>query len=173
MSATQTPLPPPMITPPADRNARPAGRPRVNSRLRAVPPPTAAFQGVSWLALGIGLVTFAYTTWYTTGLQPADRFFLYTAVLFSLFGSLSVSKAVRDKAEDVPVTGLFVGLAYVAAIVPVVFVAYYFTFFSDIPEANRGTLVLAFLLATFATLAIAKNTRDMELARKVDRTPED
>lgn len=171
--STQTPLPPPMVAqPPAPMNPRTA-RAKSTSQLRKVPAPTAAFQGVSWFALAIGLITFGYTTWYTTGLEPADRFFLYTAVLFSLFGSLSVSKAVRDRAENVPVTGLFVGLSYVAAIVPVVFVTYYFTFFSDIPEANRGTLVLSFVLATFATLAIAKNTRDMELARKTDDADDD
>jgi uncharacterized membrane protein YiaA len=120
---------------------------------------------VSWFAFGLGAVTFFYTAWYSPGMTPSDRFFLYTAVLFSLFGSLSVSKSVRDREEGVPITGLFFGLSWVAALAPFLLVAFNLGFYSAIPEANRALLAMAFALATYAVLAIAKNERDRACAR--------
>jgi len=130
-----------------------------------VPPPSGAWQGVSWFAFGLGAITFLYTAWYSPGLAASDRFFLYTAVLFSFFGSLSVSKSVRDRTEGVPITGLFYGLSWVAAAAPFLLVAYNLAFYSTMPEVNRALLGMAYALATFAVLAIAKNERDKLAAR--------
>jgi uncharacterized membrane protein YiaA len=133
-----------------------------------VPPPSGAWQGVSWFAFVLGATTFFYTAWYAPTVGATDRFFLYTAVLFSFFGSLSVSKSVRDRQEDVPITGLFYGLSWVAALTPFVLVVYYLTFYSDMEGSYRALLGMAYSLATFAVLAIAKNERDKTAAKLAD-----
>jgi len=123
---------------------------------------------VSWFAFVLGPTTFFYTAWYAPTVGATDRFFLYTAVLFSFFGSLSVSKSVRDRQEGVPITGLFYGLSWVAALTPFVLVVYYLTFYSDMEGSYRALLGMAYSLATFAVLAIAKNERDKTAAKLVD-----
>ena len=131
-----------------------------------VPPPTAAFQGVSWFAFTLAALTYLYAVWYAPHVTVSDRYFLYTAFLFSLFGCLSVSKAVRDRQERIPVSGLFYGLSYVAAIVPLVMVTYNLVFDTTlIDPSHRGLLGMAYALSAFAVLAIAKNERDKQAAK--------
>lgn len=136
------------------------------SRPGSVPPPSGAWQGVSWFAFALGSITFFYATWYAPSITVSDRYFLYCAVLFSFFGSLSVSKAVRDREENIPITSMYYGLSFVAAIAPFVLVAFNLVFDSGMPEVNRALLGMSYALATFAVLAIAKNERDKQAARK-------
>lgn len=157
--------PPPPSAPPAD-SVPPPPPEVVTQPIGMVAPPTAAFQGASWFAFALGALTYLYAVWYAPQATVADRYFLYTAFLFSLFGCLSVSKAVRDRQERIPVTGLFFGLSYVAAIVPLVMVAYNLVFDSTMIDAShRALLGMAYALSAFAVLAIAKNERDKQAAK--------
>ena len=131
-----------------------------------VPAPTAAFQGVCWAAFMIGSITYLYSVWYTHSATVSDRYFLYTAYLFSLFGCMSVSKVVRDRQEKVPVTGLYYGLSYVAAIVPLVIVAYNLSFDAQYIDVSQRALIgMAYAISAFAVLAISKNERDKSYAK--------
>lgn len=155
--------PPPGTMPPPPPPPLPG---QLTTPIGMVPPPTAAFQGVSWFAFVLGALTYVYAVWYAPHVSVSDRYFFYTAFLFSLFGCLSVSKAVRDKQERIPVSGLFYGLSYVAAIVPLVLVAYNLAFDSTlIDPSHRGLLGMAYALSAFAVLAIAKNERDKQAAQ--------
>lgn len=129
-----------------------------------VPPPTGAWQGVSWFAFGLGAVVFLYSVWYAPGITVGERYFLYTAALFSLYGCVGVSKVVRDRVEGIPVTPLFYGLSFVAAIAPFVLVAYNMVFDSTLPATTRALLGMAYALTAYATLGIAKNERDKACA---------
>lgn len=172
-TGAQTPPPFPMATPastptpaqPTPRTSR-APEARADTPAGAVPPPSGAYQGVSWAALVIGLGVFAVAAWYSEGLTAADRFFLYCAALFGLFAAIAASKAVRDRSEGVPISSLFYGLSWVAAVTPIVLVAYYFAFYTTIAEASRWNLFTAYCLSFFAAVSISKNTRDLEAARK-------
>lgn len=131
-----------------------------------VPAPTAAFQGVCWFAFTLGAITYLYSVWYTHDATVSDRYFLYTAFLFSLFGCMSVSKVVRDRQEKVPVTGLYYGLSFVAAIVPLIMVGYNLTFDAQyIDPSQRALIAMAYAISAFAVLAISKNERDKTYAK--------
>lgn len=130
-----------------------------------VPPPSGAWQGVSWFAFALGAVTYLYAVWYAPGVTVADRYFLYTAALFSLYGCLGVSKVVRDKQEGIPVTALFYGLSFVAALAPFVLVSYNMLFDSTLTGTVRAIVGISFALTAYATLAIAKNERDKACVR--------
>jgi len=130
-----------------------------------VPPPTAAFQGASWFAFAVGAIAFLYAVWYAP-VESSDRYFLYTGFLFSVFGCVSVSKAVRDKQEGIPVSGLFYGLSFVAAIAPLVITSYFLAYDSTMDDySHRGLLGIAYALSAFAVLAISKNERDKAAAK--------
>lgn len=129
-------------------------------RVGTIPPPTGAWQGVSWFAFALGAITFLYSVWYAAGITIGERYFLYTAALFSLYGCLGVSKVVRDRQEGIPVTALFYGLSFVAALAPFVLVSYNMVFDSTLAVSTRTLLGMSFALTAYATLAIAKNERD-------------
>ena len=141
--------------------ASPAYPPPATESVRfAVPPPSGAWQGVSWFAFGLGAIVFLYGVWYAPGISVGERYFLYTAALFSLYGCLGVSKVVRDRTEGIPVTALFYGLSFVAAIAPFALVSYNMLFDSLLPVTSRTLLGMSFALTAYATLGIAKNERD-------------
>ncbi len=125
-----------------------------------VPPPSGAWQGVSWFAFALGAIVFLYGVWYAPGISVGERYFLYTAALFSLYGCLGVSKVVRDRQEGIPVTALFYGLSFVAAIAPFALVSYNMIFDSTLLVSTRTLLGMTFALTAYATLGIAKNERD-------------
>ncbi|MFN8127021.1 MAG: YiaA/YiaB family inner membrane protein [Candidatus Nanopelagicales bacterium] len=131
----------------------------------SVPPPSGAWQGVSWFAFALGAITFLYAAWYAPLITVGERYFLYTAALFSLYGCLGVAKVVRDRQEGIPVTALFYGLSYVAALAPFILVSYNLVFDSVLPLSSRTILGLSFALTAYATLAIAKNERDKACLR--------
>lgn len=130
-----------------------------------VPPPSGAWQGVSWFAFALGAVTYLYAVWYAEGITVGERYFLYTAALFSLYGCLGVSKVVRDKQEGIPVTALFYGLSFIAALAPFVLVSYNMLFDSTLAASSRTLIGMAFALSAYATLGIAKNERDKACVR--------
>jgi len=131
-----------------------------------VPPPTGAFQGVSWFALGLGAITFIYAVWYAPAASVDERYFLYTAFLFSLFGCMSVSKVVRDRQEGIPVSALFFGFSYVAAVTPFVLVGYNLVFESTlVGGSHRGLLGMSYAISAYAVIAISKNERDKQVAK--------
>ncbi|MCB0918793.1 MAG: hypothetical protein KDC39_09530 [Actinobacteria bacterium] len=144
----------------------PPGQPARAQTVPGVPPPTGAFQGVSWFAFGLGTITFLYAVWFAPEATVSDRYFLYSSFLFSLFGCLSVAKVVRDKQEGIPVTALYFGLSYVAAIVPFLMVSYNLVYDSDMSYSHRGLLGMAYALAAFAVIAVAKNERDRQVANR-------
>lgn len=113
----------------------------------------------------VGAIAFLYAVWYAP-VESSDRYFLYTGFLFSVFGCVSVSKAVRDKQEGIPVSALFYGLSFVAAIAPLVITAYFLAYDSTMDDySHRGLLGIAYALSAFATLAICKNERDKAAAK--------
>lgn len=167
MSATNTNpsvYPAPVVAPP------PAPTPTVRRQpptptIGLAPPPTAAYQGAAWFAFALGSIAFLYAVWYSP-VASSDRYFLYTGFLFSCFGCVSVSKAVRDKQEGIPVSGLFYGLSYVAAITPLVMTAYFLAYDSTMDDySHRGLLGMAYALSAFAVLTISKNERDKNAAK--------
>jgi uncharacterized membrane protein YiaA len=160
------PATPPPPGPAESRPFPPSVAPPATHHSAGVPPPSSAYQGVSWLALIIGTTVFAVAAWYSEGLTPSDRFFLFSAALFGLFAAVAASKAVRDRSEGIPISTLFYGLSWVAAITPVLLVAYYFAFYTAIPEASRWNLFTAYCLSFFAAVSISKNTRDLEASRR-------
>ena len=155
--------PPASPTPPNPASMQPLRRPAPT--VGHAPPPTAAFQGASWFAFAVGAIAFLYAVWYAP-VESSDRYFLYTGFLFSVFGCVSVSKAVRDKQAGFPVSGLFYGLSFVAAIAPLVITAYFLAYDSTMDDySHRGLLGIAYALSAFAVLAISKNERDKAAAK--------
>lgn len=120
--------------------------------------PSAAFVGASWTALLAGSVAFL-TGLYNAQMPLATKGFYLTLLMYGLFSAVAVQKAVRDRQEDVPVSSLFVGLAW-ASIASVLTLLTVGLWNADLLRSEKGFYAMSFLLSLFAAVAVQKNVRD-------------
>jgi len=80
--------------------------------------PTPAFIIVSWLALAIGMIGFCIGLW-NADMMLNEKGYYFAILLFGLFAVISVQKNVRDKLEGIPVTEIYFGISWFAAIVAI------------------------------------------------------
>lgn len=57
--------------------------------------PSIAFIGASWLALLIGIITFAIGIW-NAGMPLNEKGFYFTILMYGLFAAVAVQKNIRD-----------------------------------------------------------------------------
>ena len=120
--------------------------------------PTAAFVGASWAALVLGVVTFAVGLWNAT-MTLSEKGFYAAVLVLGLFAAVSLQKAVRDRAEGLPVSALYLGLSWsVIALSILMLVVGLWN--SGLALSEKGFYGLAFAMTLFAAVAVQKNVRD-------------
>lgn len=121
--------------------------------------PTAAFVGASWVALMIGAGLFFIGLWNAEMLFIEKGFYL-AVFLLGLFAAISVQKAVRDRAEDVPVTSIYVGIAWAMLLVALLLMGAGL-WNSEMTLSEKGFYGIGLTMALFAAVAVQKNVRDI------------
>jgi len=120
--------------------------------------PTAAFVGASWAALLLGIGTFSVGLWNATMTQ-SEKGFYAAVIILGLFAAVSLQKSVRDRAEGLPVTALYLGLSWsVTALAVLMLVVGLWN--SGLALSEKGFYGLAFGMTLFAAVAVQKNVRD-------------
>ena len=127
--------------------------------------PSPAFIAASWVALGIGILCYNIGLWAAKNMQLNEKGYYFTILMFGLFSAVSLQKAVRDKMENIPVTPLYFGIAWVATILSLLLLVVGL-WNADVPFSERGFYGIAFVLSMFGAIAVQKNTRDMKSADK-------
>ena len=130
----------------------------------SLPPPTTAFVGAAWAALLTGTVAFLAGLWNAT-MTLSEKGFYLTVLLFGLFAAVSLQKAVRDRAEGVAVSALYLGLSWLAAGVALVLLAVGL-WNAGLAPSEKGFYAMAFALSMFAAVTVQKNVRDLAAAPK-------
>ena len=130
--------------------------------------PTPAFVGASWAALLVGGSAFLVGLW-NSHMSLSEKGYYLTVLLFGLFAAVSLQKSVRDRSEDIAVTGLYLGLCWtgVAAALTLMTVGLWN---AGMSASEKGFYAMSFVLSLFAAVTVQKNVRD--LARG-DRHDED
>ena len=123
--------------------------------------PTNAFIGASWLALGIGVISFMIGIWNST-LLLNEKGFYFTVLLFGLFSAVSLQKTVRDKLEELPVNELYYGICWFSLITSIVLLSVGL-WNASLALSVKGFYAISFFLSLFATVTIQKNIRDLAL----------
>ena len=124
--------------------------------------PTAAFVGASWLALLLGGGAFV-TGLVNASMGLAEKGFYAVLLMYGLFSAVSLQKSVRDRAEDLPVSPIYFGMAWVSlGIVAVLFGAGLWN--ATWSGEEKGLYGMAFALSLFAAVAVQKNVRDLSAA---------
>lgn len=128
--------------------------------------PTGAFVGASWLALLIGGGTFLFGLW-NSSLQLNEKGFYFTVLMYGLFSAVSLQKSVRDRMEEIPVTGIYFGLCWLSLglAMLLLFIGLYNIKMAD---SEKGFFAMSFLLSLFAAVTVQKNVRDIALASRDD-----
>lgn len=121
--------------------------------------PTAAFIGASWVALLIGMGSYMIGLW-NASMELNEKGYYFTVLLFGLFAAISVQKAVRDRAEDIPVTGIYYGIAWFCVLAALTLLAVGL-WNADMLLSEKGFYGVSMALSLFAAIAVQKNVRDL------------
>lgn len=128
--------------------------------------PSAAFIAASWLALFIGIIAFNIGLW-NADMQLNEKGYYFTVLMFGLFSSISVQKAVRDQLEGIPVTNLYYGIAWFSTLLAIVLLTVGL-WNAELLKSEKGFYAMAFILSLFAAVAVQKNTRDVKAAKPTE-----
>jgi uncharacterized membrane protein YiaA len=128
--------------------------------------PSPAFVGASWLALGTGMIGYFIGLW-RSDMQLNEKGYYFTTLMYGLLSVVSLQKAVRDRLENLPVTDVYYGLSWFSTILCIVLLTVGL-WNAELLPIEKGFYAFAFLLATFAAVAVQKNVRDTRAAEKND-----
>lgn len=124
--------------------------------------PTSAFIGAAWFTLLTGMVSYCIGLW-NAQMELNEKGYYFTILLFGLFSVISVQKAVRDKAEGIPVTETYYGISWFTTIASIVLLVIGL-WNADLELSEKGFYGMSFLLSLFSAITVQKNTRDLLLS---------
>jgi len=121
--------------------------------------PTGAFVGASWGALFIGVGAYLVGLW-NAQMQLNEKGYYFTVLMYGLFAAVSLQKCVRDRLEGIPVTGMYIGIAWLSLGLSIGLLGVGL-WNATLQPSEKGFYGMAFLLSLFATVAVQKNVRDL------------
>lgn len=124
--------------------------------------PTAAFVGASWAALMLGMAAYLIGLW-NAQMQLNEKGYYFTLLLYGLFSAISLQKTVRDRAEGLPVTGLYSSLCWFSLVAAILLLTVGL-FNATLTLSEKGFYAISFAMALFAVIAVQKNVRDLQAA---------
>jgi uncharacterized membrane protein YiaA len=129
--------------------------------------PSAAFIAASWAALFTGTIAFIIGLW-NAEMQLNEKGYYFTVLMFGLFAAVSVQKAVRDQMEGIPVSNLYYGIAWFAVLLSIVLLTVGL-WNAELLKSEKGFYAMSFILSLFSAIAVQKNTRDSQAAKKAEQ----
>lgn len=129
--------------------------------------PTAAFKGAAIAALLIGVLAY-FIGLFNAAMELNEKGYYFVVLIFGLYASVSLQKAVRDKEEGVPVTNIYYGLSWFALLIAILLMGIGLYNAGSIVLSEKGFYGMAFVLSIFASITVQKNVRDTQKARNMD-----
>ncbi len=132
--------------------------------------PTGTFVGASWAALLIGMCSYFVGLW-NSAMQLNEKGYYFTILMYGLFSAVSLQKSVRDRLEEIPVTGVYFGLCWLSLGLSILLLAVGL-WNANLTSSEKGFYAMSFLLSLFAAIAVQKNIRDLALFKDESAAPE-
>lgn len=129
--------------------------------------PTAAFIGASWFVLLIGMSSYLIGLW-NASMQLNEKGYYFTILLFGLFSVISIQKTIRDRAENIPVTNIYYGVAWFSVIASVALLVIGL-WNAEMLLSEKGFYGLAMVLSLFSVIAVQKNVRDLAVFSEMEK----
>ncbi|AXG69770.1 inner membrane protein YiaA [Kordia sp. SMS9] len=137
-------------------------KPSINTQKEDENPfkPTPAFISAAWAALGVGMISYCIGLWNAT-MELNEKGYYFTILLFGLFSVVSVQKAVRDRMEGIPVTDIYYGISWFTTLAAILLLVVGL-WNAELALSEKGFYGMSFTLSLFASVAVQKNTRDLQ-----------
>lgn len=126
--------------------------------------PSNAFIAASWVALLAGVVSYNTGLWNATMLLN-EKGYYFVVLMYGLFSAVSLQKAVRDDLEGIPVTTIYYGLSWFSTILAILLLVIGL-WNAELLRSEKGFYGMSFTLSIFAAVAVQKNIRDSQKAKK-------
>jgi len=123
--------------------------------------PTGAFIAASWVALFVGALVYLIGLW-NANMLLNEKGYYFTILMYGLFSAVSLQKSVRDRAEGIPVTGIYFGLCWLSLGLSILLLTVGL-WNAALASSEKGFYAMSFLLALFGAVAVQKNIRDLAL----------
>jgi len=120
--------------------------------------PTGAFVGASWAVLGLGVISYGVGLWNAL-MTNSEKGFYAAVFVLGVFAAVSLQKSIRDRADGLPVTGLYLGLSWTVVGLAVLMLTVGL-WNSGMALSEKGFYGMAFAMTLFAAVAVQKNVRD-------------
>ena len=133
--------------------------------------PTGAFIGASWAVLAIGMISFCIGLW-NSDMELNEKGYYFTVLLFGLFSSISVQKAVRDRLENVQVTAVYYGISWLTTIISILLLGIGL-WHAELLLSEKGFYGIAFVLSIFGAITVQKNIRDTAYVENNEKVKSD
>lgn len=133
--------------------------------------PTPAFIGASWVALLLGMSTYLIGL-YNANMELNEKGYYFTLLMFGLFAAVSLQKTVRDRADGIPVTNLYYGIAWFALLISLTLLAVGLWNAGSLTLSEKGFYGIGFAMSLFTSVAVQKNVRDLARFRGSDEGDE-
>lgn len=132
--------------------------------------PSPAFVGASWSAMILGMLAYLVGLW-NASMQLNEKGYYLTILLYGCFAAVSLQKTLRDRAENLPVTGLYVGLCWtsLSAALGLLTVGLWN---AALMPSEKGFYAMSYVLTLFAIVAVQKNVRDLAAAGVAQAAPQ-
>jgi uncharacterized membrane protein YiaA len=121
--------------------------------------PSNAFVGASWGAMIVGMIAYLIGLW-NAQMQLNEKGYYFTILLYGCFAAVSLQKTLRDRAEGLPVTGMYVGMCWVSLGAAVLLLSVGL-WNATLLLSEKGFYAMSFVLVLFAIVAVQKNVRDL------------
>lgn len=134
--------------------------------------PTPAFIGASWVALVLGMSTYLIGL-FNAKMELNEKGYYFAILMFGLFAAVSLQKTVRDRAEGIPVTNIYYGLAWFSVVLSLSLLAIGLWNAQSLLLSEKGFYGIGFAMSLFASVAVQKNIRDLARFRSEEPVVED
>lgn len=134
---------------------------------RRVGEPTPAFKSASLAALIIGVSAYLIGL-FNAVMELNEKGYYFAILIFGLYASVSLQKAVRDKDEGIPVTNVYFGISWFALLIAIFLMGIGLYNAGSIILSEKGFYGMAFVLSIFAAITVQKNVRDAQQARDIE-----
>jgi uncharacterized membrane protein YiaA len=124
--------------------------------------PSPAFVGASWSAMIVGILAYLVGLW-NAQMQLNEKGYYFTILLYGCFAAVSLQKTLRDRAEGLPVTGLYMGLCWTSLVASICLLTIGL-WNASLMLSEKGFYGMSFVLTLFAIVAVQKNVRDLAAA---------
>lgn len=131
--------------------------------------PSRPFVIISITALLLGVGT------YCIGLLNApmelnEKGYYLAVLLYSLYAGISVQKTIRDRLEGLPVNNTYHMLSVASVAISVLLLGIGL-FNAELQLNEKGFFLMAYILSLFASIAVQKNVRDLDLYNRLTSEP--